>query len=349
MQRRRVLQGLAVAPLAALAMGARAAAAKKVAMLWSTKDGMPANADPELVRNEFSTRGSKEEEARKLSALLEPNGFRLGRNLDVQCFDFPFFSDWDQAVPRAVSRMIAAKPDCILASGTVFTRYVARATRTIPIVTSVGDPVAVGFAQSMARPGGNITGVALKLGVDLKTLEFLTRIMPGMSCTAWIGYREQVAHLPSFEGAAREIRLGARRILVEEPAPAGWQRKLTAEFQPLRAAGCTGIVLSASDPYLGEVAKLAIEHRIAVALQGPEEALARDGLLLHYYSADDGNERDRRMAGIVARVLKGEQPANIPFEGPSRYRLVINLKTARMIGATIPSDIHVLADRVISS
>ena len=343
--RRRFLRGLTVAPLAALAAPAWGAARKTIAMLWGTADGP--GVDPDVAAKMFAGRGTKDEEARAFAVALEPFGYRLGVDLEVQWFDYPHFGNWDEVVPRAVSRMVAAKPDCIVVGGTVFTRYVARATRTIPIVTEVADPVASGFAQSIARPGGNVTGLATKVGVDLKTLELLARIVPGLSCVGWITYREQAAHFPSFGNAARDLRLDVRQILLDEPRPDGWQARLAAEFEQLRAAGCAGAWMSAHEPFFSEALELALRHRIAVANLGGAKDEERDGVLLVYQAADDPQAATRRGAAIIAKVLKGERPATIPFEGPRRYRLAINLRTARRLGVTIPPQVLVLADKRI--
>jgi putative ABC transport system substrate-binding protein len=99
---------------------------------------------------------------------------------------------------------------------------------------------------------------------------------------------------------------------------------------------------------IDEVTKLALRHGVAIAiLGGQDNDIERDGLLLRYTSADDDETRLRRVAAIIARVLKGERPADIPFEGPTRFQLTVNLRTARRIGVTIPADVLVLAERVV--
>ncbi len=347
--RRRFLAGAALAAMARIAP-AHAARPKTVAMLWRTAEGPNRPANEGTARRLLGEpRGTREEEARKFAAPLEAFGLRLHRDFEIRWFDFPVFTNWEEALPPVVSRMVAARPDCIIAEGTFVTRLVARATRTTPVVAALSDPVAAGFARTLARPGGNITGIHGGAGsIDLKTQEFLRRAMPGMSCVGWIGFAPQLSAIAPFEAAARDAGLEVRKILLDTPQE-GWEARLASQFGRLRAAGCTGAVLYASFPVVvDEVTKLALRDRIAIATESDEDAdIDRDGLLLQYASADDEGVIAGRMAAIVAKVLKGERPANIPFEGPSRFRLALNLRTARRIGATIPPDMRVLAERVV--
>lgn len=348
MKRRHFLAGVALSALGSFAP-AQASRAKTVAMLWRTAEGPNPPSDPATAwRLLGEPRGTRDEEARKFAAPLEAFGLRLHRDLEIRWFDFPVFTQWDEALPPVVSRMVATKPDCIVVDGTIATRHVARATRTIPVVTGVRDPVAAGFARTLARPGGNITGIHSAAGaVDLKTQEFLRRAMPGMTCVGWIGFPQQLGAFATFEATARDAGLDARKIVLDT-LQERWEARLAAQFGPLRAAGCTGALLAALFPnVVDEVVKLALRHGIAIATHSDEEAdLNRDGILLQYASADDEAMNLQRMAAIVAKVLKGERPADIPFEGPSRFRLALNLRTARKIGATIPPDMRVLAERV---
>jgi putative ABC transport system substrate-binding protein len=347
MKRRLFLAGGALVALGGIAPS-HAAGVKKVAMLWETAEGMPPDTDRRYAARLLREgRGTREEEARKFAALLEPYGFRLQRNLEILWFDFPVFLK-QQALAPVIARMVAAKPDCIFVDVQTID-LVARATRTIPIVTFVRDPVAAGLAQSIARPGGNVTGIYGGADtIEVKSLDFLRRAMPGMAGVAWIGHEVHLAQLPSFEAAAREARLDVRKITVNHRRE-GWQARLAAQFAPLRAAGCTGAVLYVTIPaVVDEVTKLALRHGIAIAiLGGADQDIERDGLLLRFRGADDEQEAERRAAAIVARILKGETPADIPFEGPARFQLAVNLRTARKIGVTLPPDLMILAERVI--
>ncbi len=345
--RRRFLVGAALASMGGVATS-HAAEVKKVALLWRTADGMPPGTDPRTVARLLGEpRGTREEEARTFAARLEPYGFRLHQNLEVPWFDLPVFAD-KAGRARAIARMVAAKPEGIF-EGANFVREVARATRTIPIVTTIRDPVAAGLAQSIARPGGNVTGIHFGAEtIELKSLDFLRRAMPGMSGVAWIGHEMHLDRYLSFEATARDSRLGVRKITLNPQQP-GWQARLEAQFAPLRAAGCTGAVLYVLRPnVIDEVASLALRHGIATAsLVGGDEDIECDGLLLRFIAADGDEAVMRRAAAIVARILKGERPADIPFEGPSRFQLAVNLRTARRIGVTIPPDLLVLAEKVV--
>jgi putative ABC transport system substrate-binding protein len=348
MERRRFLVGVTLAAWGGVAPS-HAAGVKKVAMLWRTTEGTNPGADPRAVaRSLHGQRGTRDEEARAFAARLEPFGFRLHRNLEVLWFDVPILAARPEAVQEAIARMVAARPDCIVEDA-VFVRQVARATRTIPIVTFLRDPVAAGLAKSISRPGGNVTGIHGGADtIELKSLDFLRRAMPGLACVGWIGGVAQQAESVSFEATARRARLDVRKVFPDFRQE-GWQGRLAAQFASLRAAGCTGVMLYSIFPQIvDEVTKLALRHGIAVAIIGGDDNdIERDGLLLRFIPADDMEVTLGRLAAIVARILKGERPADIPFEGPSRFQLAVNLRTARRIGVTMPSDVMVLADRVI--
>lgn len=348
MKRRRFLVGATLAALGGVAP-THAAGTKTVAMLWPTAEGMPPNTDPRNASRMLEEpRGTREEEARKFASLLEPFGFRLHRNLEILWFDNPVFVKPERGLLPVLARMVAAKPDCIfVGAGPVV--HVARATRTIPIVTAIRDPVAAGLARSIARPGGNVTGVyGGAETMEAKSLDFLRRAMPGMSGVGWIGHEVHLAQFAAFEALARTARLGIRKIVVN-PKQDGWRATLAAEFGSLRAAGCTGALLYITFPsVIDEVTKLALRHGIAIAIAGGvDEDIERDGLLIRFVGADDSDAKMRRAAAIVARILKGERPADIPFEGPTHYQLAVNLRTARKIGVTMPPDVMVLAERVV--
>lgn len=348
MKRRQFLVGATLAALGGVAPS-HAAGAKTVAMLWETAEGMPPNTDRRTASRLLrEPRGTREEEAREFAALLEPYGYRLHRNLEILWFDYPVFLKPEQALPPVLARMAAAKPDCIFVDAFTIAP-VARAIRNIPIVTTFRDPVAAGLAQSIARPGGNVTGTYGGAdAIELKSLDFLRRAMPGMACVGWIGHEAQLGQFPSFEASARNARLDVRKITLNHGRE-GWQERLAAQFAPLHAAGCSGAVLYATIPTVAdEVAKLALRHRIAMAiLGGGDQDIEREGLLLRFAGVYDQQETMRRVAAIVARVLKGDKPADIPFEGPTRFQLAVNLRTARKIGVKMPPDLMVLAERVI--
>ncbi len=348
MKRRRFLVGAALAALGGVAPS-HAAKVKKVAMLWPTADGMPPGTDPRDARRMLrEPRGTREEEARNFAALLEPSGFRLHRNLEILWFDYPAFVRKDRWLPPVVARLVAAKPDCILVDATTV-QDLSREIRTIPIVTSLRDPVAAGLARSIAQPGGNVTGIYGGADtMEIKSLDFLRRAMPGLACAAWIGHEAQLGQFASFETAARNARLDVRKVTVNNFRE-GWQAQLAAQLEILRAARCFGAVLYVTFPLvIDEVTKLALRHGIAIAiLGGQDEDIERDGLLLRFAGADGDEAKLRRAAAIVARVLKGEKPADIPFEGPARFQLAVNLRTARRIGVKLPPDLMVLAEKVI--
>jgi putative ABC transport system substrate-binding protein len=240
--------------------------------------------------------------------------------------------------------MAAAGLDCLVANGEPHARMLHEATSTVPIVVIVPDPVVSGFAKSLARPGGNMTGLHYgQEEVALKTAELLRRMVPATTCMAWIGienFRPTAVHL---EDAARRLGLRFRALSLKGEGPTEVAR-VREEMATLRRQGCFTVVAEPPGREFTEVmAALAIEHRLAVS--GPAY---RDGFLLAYNPLRLADQEDGlRIASLVSRILRGEKPGDIPFEGPSGYRLEVNLKTAARIGVTVPVDILTLADELI--
>lgn len=280
----------------------------------------------------------------QFTAALAELGLRRGDNLEIVWSHAPL-GDPEVILPPLAARMAAEGLDCLLTFGSLYTQYLQRAARSTPIVTDVGDPVGNGFARSLSRPGGNITG--LHQGHDaiaVKQVELLKALVPDMSCVAWIAFRPQLVWMPVFERAARTVGVGVRVVAAEHPDRLDSVR---SDFAALRPAGCLGAHLYTAMPVLADaVCTLALQHRIAVA--SSHDNVEREGILLSYqYTRPVDAERARHLAAQVARVLRGERVADIPFEGPTRYELVINRRTATRLGIAIPAALLVFADRVI--
>jgi putative ABC transport system substrate-binding protein len=334
-RRRRSLLVLAGAALALPPRRATAATVKRVGVLGIGVGG---------IFNYWKERFPKE-----FAAL----GWIEGRNLELVWFPAVGTSDpnrefsnrelRDLSRQRAIE-MAAAGLDCMVANGEPHARMLHEASQAIPIVVNVPDPVGSGFAKSVARPGGNMTG--LHDGEEasaIKEIELLRRLVPAASCLAWIGpenFRPSAVHL---ESAARSAGLRFRAITVntaDEPSLA----RLHDEIAALRREGCTiAHGQSMSDGMTTTMTRAALQHRIALA-----GGVRTEGFLLRY-DASRGTEDStaRRVPAIVARILRGEKPGEIPFEGPSRYSLSVNLVTAARLGITMPPDVLVMADQVI--
>ena len=274
---------------------------------------------------------------------FEAHGFVVGRNLELQWFEAPLpgqmpASQWEAQGLRLAGEVVASRPDCIAALSVVWVRKLLQHTRTIPIVSTMADPVALGVAQSIAKPGGNVTGMhdgAVESAV--KTVEIMKQLLPGMSCMAWIGVGALPEMRKPFEDAVRAAGLRLRAVHLEEGDAS--VRKAIAS---MRKEGClAAMVFAASD---APILEQTLQHRIAVS--DPEIEL--DGALMYYQPVRELGERSAvQLPAIAARILRGERPQDIPFDGPSRYRLALNLRTARKIGVTIPRDLLLRADQVV--
>jgi putative ABC transport system substrate-binding protein len=277
-------------------------------------------------------------------------GYRQGDNLRLQRYEVRVVSamGWDIAVPNAIARIIATEPDCIIAMGEVLAGYVRQRVRTTPVVTDVGDPVGLGLAATLLRPGGNFTGLHSGYAeVATKQVELLRTLVPALRGVVWIAFEPQLIWFPTFEKAAQQAGLAVRKVIPPTPSKPGFREHLGSEFAGLRRDGfLAGHFHSSIPAFIDAVTALAIEHRIALSYSGGD--LDREGLLLSYgIQRLDGLRSAQRMPAIVARILRGERPGDIPFEGPTGYRLELNLKTAARIGLTVPPEVLVLADEII--
>ena len=276
---------------------------------------------------------------------LASHGFRPGVHVDVQWFEFPADADWNEAVPKLAGEMVAARLDCMVASGDILTRRLAQATRTVPIVAELNDPVALGFATSLSHPGGNVTGVHRGLAeVSTKRVQFFKALVPAARAVAWIGFRPSLTFYPTFEDAARQGGFTVRQVLFDHADDAA-ATLLGQEFPRFRREGCLAAHIFTSSPALVEAAGiLALKHRIALSHPGNVET---DGVLFSYRAGGDLSSGLSRLTHAVGRVLRGEKPGDIPISGPTRYALELNRRTAARIGVSFPKEMLLLADRVV--
>jgi putative tryptophan/tyrosine transport system substrate-binding protein len=249
-------------------------------------------------------------------------------------------------LPALAAELVRLKVDIIVTGGGATTRAVKEATTTIPIVmTQDGDPVGNGFVASLARPGGNITGLAtLAPEISGKRLELLKEIVPRLSRVAVLGNSAQ----PGNAQTLREVELAANAFGVQlQYLDVLGPKDIATGF---RAAGkgradavlilLPGLVATAERP---QIADLAAKRRLPAIYDRPE-AVESGGLMSYGVSTAD---LDRRAATYVDKILKGAKPADLPVEQPKKFDLIINLKAAKQIGLTIPSNVLVRADKVI--
>jgi putative ABC transport system substrate-binding protein len=284
----------------------------------------------------------------KLAREFEKHGFRPGEDLEVRAFAFS--GKWDQSVPVAVAEMLRWQPDCIMVPADYFVRYVRQATRSVPIVTNASDPVGSGLAASLVRPGSNVTGVYTDPSeIYFKQIQLLLALVPKLPCAAWISFGPRLADYPAFEKAARAAGVRARTVVIETADGPNFQG-LAREMRSLRREGCLAAHLLTNVPATIEtVAQGALSERIVVSYGGDAANLATEGLLFSYHPAFQvrGYQNSGRMVAIIARILRGERPENIPFEGPTGYSLRLNQRTASRLGITIPPEMLIAAEEVI--
>ena len=244
-----------------------------------------------------------------------------------------------------VAEAVRLKVDVIVTSGPTMTRAAKQATVTIPIVmTFDSDPVGSGFIASLARPGGNITGLsALSPELSGKQLELLKEIIPKLSRVAILGNSNE----PANPKTLKEIELAAGALGVQvQSLDALAPKDIETAFRAATKARVDALVVLAS-PVLNDqrakVANLALKSRLP-AIYFRQEFVEAGGLMSYGTSFID---LSRRASVYVDKILKGTKPADLPVEQPTKFELVINLKTAKQIGLTIPPNVLARADRVI--
>jgi putative ABC transport system substrate-binding protein len=273
-------------------------------------------------------------------------GWREGVNIKVVTHVVPLQSDYDESVPRAVASIANGKYDGAFVEGEILTRRLHQAARGLPIVAYLFDPVGQGFAQTLAKPGGMITGAHRGVReVFLKQMDILRRIVPQTTRMGWISFPPQLELAwAAFDSAAKAAGLTVKQVLLKHEG--GQFPALAGDFEAMRREGyrCAhfmgGIELD-----IKAVCALALRHRIAISFWGSPSELEREGLLIQYRSEREGVEA--RLCAAMARVLRGHHPRDIPFEGPTKYQLRINLKTAARIGVKVPDDVLVMMDEII--
>jgi putative ABC transport system substrate-binding protein len=254
--------------------------------------------------------------------------------------------DWKyERLPALAAELVRLKVDVIVAASPPATEAARQATRTIPIVfTVVGDPVAEGFVASLARPGGNLTGLAT-ISTDLvgKQLEMIKAVAQKISRVAILLNPDQQGHrlgVRQAEGAARA--LGLQLQILEARTPAEIERAFTA-MTSQRAGGLLVLRDAVFRAKRAQIVALAAKNRLP-AVYGLREEAEAGGLMAYGASVP---ENFRRAATYVDKILKGARPADLPVEQPTKFELVINLKTAKALGLTIPPLLLGQADQVI--
>jgi putative ABC transport system substrate-binding protein len=248
-------------------------------------------------------------------------------------------------LPALAADLVGLKVDIIVTAGPQATRTAREATVTIPIVMAFDtDPIGNGFVASLARPGGNITGLsALSPELGGKQLELLKEIVPKLSRVAVLGNSNE----PHNQKSLKEIELTAGAFGVQlQPLDVLSPRDIETAFRAATKGHADALVALASVVLTDDrtqIANLALKDRLPAIYYDPRYVEA--GGLMSY--ATSFTDLSRRAATYVDKILKGAKPAELPVEQPTKFELVINLKTAKQIGLRIPANVLARADRVI--
>ena len=273
---------------------------------------------------------------------LQQLGWTVGQNVRV---DYRWGGSNADDTRKYAAELVALAPDVILAHSSASVAPLLLATRTVPLVfTIVADPVGAGFVESLARPGGNATGFTnFEYSIAGKWLELLKEIAPGVTRAAVLRESAIAAgpgQLGAIQALAQSLGVELRPVDVRDAGEI--ERAITAFAQ-----GSNGGLIVTGSPaavvHRGLIVALAARHRLPAVYN--TRFYATGGGLISY--GPDFVDQFRRAAGYVDRILKGEKPADLPVQAPTKYDLVINLKTARALGLDIRATVLARADEVI--
>jgi putative tryptophan/tyrosine transport system substrate-binding protein len=298
---------------------------------------------PKVYRIGFVTTTSPGTAIDPLRQGLREAGYIEGKNLIIEA---RFASGRQELLPELVADVIRQKVDVLVVHSTRTALAAKQATSTIPIVfASVFDPVASGIVSSLARPGGNITGAAMGVGGGFggKWVELLKEAVPGMSHAAvlWNSANQSSAQ------SAEAIRAAGRTLGVKlDLFDAGNAASLDKALSAIAASRAEGVIIAPDPLFNANRTKLV---RFAASRRLPTmyffKSFAEAGGLMAYGA--NNAESIRAAAKYVDKILKGAKPADLPVDQPSRFELVINLRTAKALGLKIPRSLLVRADQVI--
>jgi putative ABC transport system substrate-binding protein len=275
---------------------------------------------------------------------LKDLGYVEGQNIQIE-YRHPKGNF--EGTPDLVAELVERKVDVIVAVDTSAIRSAKQATKTIPIIMVTNqDPVATGLVDSLARPGGNVTGVTrLTRELSGKRLELLQEVVPRVTRVGVLWVRPTTlgtgSAFENYVAAAHAFKIQLESLQVSRPNP-----DLEGAFQTAvkrRASAFIAVNHAVLSPHSKKIADLAIKNRLPL-LAEISSAVEAGGLIS--YAADEA-ESYRRAAGYVDKILKGAKPADLPVEQPTKFEFVINLKTAKALNLTIPQSVLFRADRVI--
>jgi ABC-type uncharacterized transport system substrate-binding protein len=273
---------------------------------------------------------------------LRDLGYIEGKNILVE---YRYIEGTSDRTSSLVAELVQLKVDAVVVTNPPAVRAAKQATKTIPIImVTTEDPVTTGIVDSLARPGGNITGLSrLTRELSGKRLELLKEVVPGISRVGvlWSATTGRRTGFEYYELAARALKIPLQSLEVRGPNP-----DLEGAFRDAAKGRVSALIMVTTAqllPYPKRIANLAIKNRLPSMYEGSDYVEA-GGLMS--YSTNDADSF-RRAATYVDKILKGAKVAELPVEQPMKFELVINLKTAKQIGQTIPQRVLLKADRVI--
>ena len=271
---------------------------------------------------------------------LSELGWSIGRNVRI---DYRWYASNADAARKYAEELVALSPDVILAAGTPGVTAIQQDTDSVPIVFArVSDPVGAGVVSSLARPGGNATGfMVFEYSLSGKWLELLKEIAPHITRAAVLRDQTNPAGIAQF-GAMQALgpSLGVQVSAVNVRNG----KEIESGIATLARSGNGGLIVTGSAAaHYALIRKLAAQYKLP-AIYVDRFSVA-DGGLISY--GPDRADQFRRAASYVDRILKGEKPADLPVQAPTKYELVINLRTAKALGLTVPPTLLARADEVI--
>jgi putative tryptophan/tyrosine transport system substrate-binding protein len=273
---------------------------------------------------------------------LRQLGWTEGGNVRIEAR----WSAGDPAITRKnATELVALTPDVILATGTVGVASILQATRSIPVVfVIVPDPVGSGYVESLAEPGGNATGFMMfEYDLSAKWLELLKRIAPTVTRAAVLRDATQTAGIGQFaviQSVARSVGIDVKAINLRD---AGEIERSVAAFARTPNGGLILTAGAVSAVHRDLIISLAARYKLPATYQ--ERSYVVAGGLVSY--GPNFSDQYPRAAAYIDRILKGEKPGDLPVQAPTKYELVVNLKTAKALGLTVPTTLLASADEVI--
>jgi putative ABC transport system substrate-binding protein len=269
-------------------------------------------------------------------------GWSIGRNVNI---DTRWATTSTVEIRRHAAELAALAPDVILAGGTSPTGPLLQATRTVPIVfTIVNDPVGAGFIDSLARPGGNATGfMVFEFSISAKWLELLKQIAPNVTRVLVLRDASQASAMSMFaaiQAVAPSLRV---EVIPTNMRDAGEIEQYVESFARSPNGGLIPMASAAAVQHQDLIVTLAARHKLP-AVYWTRFFVAAGGLISY---GPDQIDQFRRAAAYVDRILKGEKPADLPVQAPTKYELVINMKAAKALGLEVPPMLLARADEVI--